>query len=215
MIKFINYIHENFERKFESDIERFYIEARGLLPALPRDISIYFMSDGIIHGMKTGGYAYSPDIINIAIDHTATDLDDLRAELKATVFHESYHLAHNYTGSTGPFGLLESAIHEGSATIFEQNYADSTAKDLYGNYQQHSMRELNRWLDRIKLIKNTKKMSTKEYGSIAFYDDADNIQWKLYKTGTWLVQKYLDKDSKDIKDFSNDDVKQMIRSLSQ
>lgn len=214
MVKFINYINEEFEQRFEADISGYYKEVRKLLPILPENIKIYFMSGGIIHGMHTGGFAYSPEIISIAIDSSAIDFDDLRMDLRASVFHEAYHVAHNYTGQTGPFSLLENAIQEGSATLFEIKYADSKSKDLYGNYQQHTTAQLKGWFRVIEKVKDTRAMSTEENRAIAFYDKSDNIRWKTYKTGTWLVEEYITKINKDIKDFTNEDVKLLINSVS-
>ncbi len=211
MLKFINYINKDFEQQFEPDIKKYYQEVRKLLPTLPKDIKIYFMSDGIIHGMYTGGYAYSPEIISIALDPKATNLDMLRSQIKATVFHEAFHIAHNYTGQTGPFYLIENALQEGSATVFEIMYANSIAKDLYGDYRHHSKSQLNEWLN---FIKDNGVISYDEYRLFAFYDKSDDIRWKLYKTGAWLVDQYLSKTGKDIKDFTNDDVVTIIDSLN-
>lgn len=211
MIKFINYINEDFERQFEPDIKKYYQEVRKLLPTLPKDIQIYFKSDGIIHGMYTGGFAYSPEIISLAIDSKATDLDELRSDLRATVFHEAYHIAHNYTGQTGPFTLIQNALQEGSATVFEIRYANSIAKDLYGNHRQHSKSQLNEWLN---FIIDAGVISHDNYRLFAFYDKSDDIRWKLYKTGTWLVEKYIAKIGKDVKELTNEDIKLLIDSLS-
>jgi uncharacterized protein YjaZ len=213
-MKFINYINEKYERQFEMDLKQYHKKVRTILPTLPKTIDIYFKSDGIAHGMNTGGYAYSPDIISIAIGPNNADIDAVRKDLKATFFHEAYHIVHNYTGSTGPFSLLECAIQEGAATIFEQKYTDSKSKDLYGNYGQHPISLLNEWLEQIKKVKNANQMSVKERNSIAFYDETDNIRWKLYKTGTWLVSQYISKKKIDIKDFTIKDVKLLIKSLT-
>jgi len=212
-MKFINYTNEGFERQFESDMKQYYKEVRSILPVLPKNIDIYFKSNGIAYGMNTGGYAYSPKIISIAISPNNTDIDSVRKDLRATFFHEAYHIAHNYTGATGPFSLLECAIQEGAATIFEQKYTDSKSKDLYGNFGQHPTSLLKEWLEQIKTIKNAKQMSTKDNNSITFYDETDKIRWKLYKTGTWLVNQYISKNNIDIKDFTNIDVRLIIDSL--
>jgi len=213
-MKFINYINEDFERQFELDIKQYYNEVRDILPILPKNIDIYFKADGIIFGMSTGGYAYSPKIISIAISPNATNLEDIRNELKSMLFHEAYHIAHNFTGETGPVSLIECAVQEGAATIFEQKYTESKSKDLYGNYGHHQISLLKKWLEQIKKVKNVKQMSTRNYNSIAFYDEADKIRWKLYKIGTWLVNQYISKKNFDIKDFTNEDVKLLIKSLA-
>lgn len=211
MIRFINYINKDFERQFEPDIKRYYREVRKLLPTLPKDIQIYFKSDGIIHGMFTGGYAYSPEIISIAVDPKATDLNILRSELRATVYHEAFHVAHNYTGQTGQFTLIQNALQEGSATVFEIRYANSIAKDLYANHGQHSKSQLNKWLN---FILGEGVNTHDDYRLFAFYDKSDGIRWKLYKTGVWIVEKYLAKNNIDIKDLTNEDIQSIIESLA-
>lgn len=213
MTKFIHYINKDFEQQFETDINRFYHEVRSQLPSLPENIKIYFMSESIAYGMHAGGYAYSPDIISIAVDPRATDLAELRDEIRSTIFHEAYHVAHNYTGATGPFRLLENAIQEGSATVFEQNYTDSKSRELYGNYRQHTEAELGEWLDIIRKLPISQAMNSEEYATIAFYDESDNTRWKLYKTGAWLVEEYLAKNNMDIVNFTNEDIKKLISSL--
>ncbi len=170
------------------------------------------MTGGIVHGMFTGGYAYSPEIISISVDSMATDLDEVRGDLRATVFHEAYHLAHNYTSQTGPFTLLETALQEGAATRFEIQYANARSKDLFGNYQQHSVAQLHEWLSIIKKVGNARDMKKGEYASVAFYDKADDTRWKLYKTGTWLIDEYLAEHKLDIKDLTNDDIKELINA---
>lgn len=212
MIKFIHYINKELEQQFESDIRRYYKEVRKLLPDLPKDIKIYFMSGGIVYGMHTGGFAYSPEIISISIDSKAKDLDDLRHDLRATVFHEAFHVVRGYTGATGPFRLIENAVQEGAATVFEQLYADSKSVNLFGNYQQHSEKELKAWLVKIKTFKDAKNIGREKYNAIAYYDESDDVRWKLYKTGTWLVDKYLLDNRIDIKDLSNQDVEAIVSS---
>lgn len=212
-MKFIHYTNKDFESQFESDLRAYYKEVRAILPNLPNDIDIYFKSDGIIQGMSTGGFAYSPKIISIAISPNATNLEDIRSELKSMIFHEAYHIAHNFTGETGPFSLVEIAIQEGAATLFEQKYTNSKSSKLYGDYKLHSITSLKKWLEQIKKVKNFNKMSEKNYNSIAFYDKADNIRWKLYKTGTWLVSEYISKNNVDIENFSNEDVNLLMNSL--
>ena len=211
MIKFINYVNEDLERQFELDIKNYYQEVRQFLPALPKDMQIYFMSpERTTYGMSTGGYAYSPQIISLAIDPQVKRLDNIRDDLRSTLFHEAFHIVHNYTGQTGPFSLLECALQEGSATVFERQYVDGKPKDLYGNYKQHPSLLLNQWLDTIKMAGI---VSDDYYSSIAFYDKSDNTSWKLYKTGTWLVDKYIKKNKKDIKDLTNEDLAKIANNI--
>jgi len=209
MIEVVNYINREQEAFYETILQSAYSGVRNLRPDLPEHIKIHFTDRGLIHSMATGGHAYATDTINLVIDPNEKDSEKVATNLRSTLFHEAFHVSMNFTRETGPFGLMECVIHEGAATVFEIKYTDSPAGHLYGNYQSAGEEQLREWF--LFATNPSNNVLTKEgYGHFAYYDPSDDTRWKLYKLGTWLVDKYLKANSADINDLSSADVRRII-----
>lgn len=186
----------------EQVIDAAYIEVRKLLPELSADLQIWLDNRHLIPETGEGGYSYAPDIINIAFD---LDFKDRHAQLKnlrATIFHESFHVVQGHTYEQ-PRALyetaLDSAIYEGCATIFEREYAHSDP--LWGKYRQHDDNELQRWQEGLRTVSADEYYKDMDmYEKWAFYDKDTGERCRVYKTGTWLVDKVLEKTKLNILD---------------
>ncbi len=133
MIEVIHYQNKAYELPFEPLIFSSLDEVRKLLPNLPESIQIYFSDYGILENIGVGGYAYSSNIITISLDPNFDDKKKQEANIRPTVFHESFHLSQRFTGEDGPFSAIDNAIYEGMATVFEREYAG--AFEPYGDYR--------------------------------------------------------------------------------
>lgn len=176
---------------------------RELLPELTNDLQLYVYDENIIPETGTGGLAYSPTILSLAIDNDFTDKKRQRESLVGLIFHESYHLVQGHTVNDGHAtytSALDSAVYEGCATVFEREYTDETP--LYGDHSMHAESELESWRDSLSKISidDWLKDNSKLWQQWSFYDAKDSQRWKSYKVGTWIVETYLDKTGKDIRD---------------
>lgn len=214
MIDVVNYTDEVNETTYIPVIDSAYSATRELRPNLPIDIKIHFTDKGVVPGLAAGGYAYSKNIINIAIDLNEEDTSKITHDLKATIFHEAFHVSMGYTGETGPFNLIECAIQEGAATVFAIKYADSSAGKLYGNFESATENQLREWL-KFAINPENQILTREEWRQFAFRDSNDNIQWKLYKLGTWVVTRYIEEKALDIKNLNSLDIEPIIKSIKQ
>lgn len=184
-------------------LEKSYAEMRKLLPELPEALDIWLIHDFPMDFSGVSGFAYSPSIITIDFNPDFADKQLQQKALRATVFHEAYHLAQGHTseeGSASYTSALDSAIYEGMATVFERTYTD--LKEPYSDYDATDKLLLQKWQS--ELAKITPEEFLANDGTLwrqwAFYDESDEFGWKLYKTGAWLVDRYLEKSGDDILD---------------
>lgn len=203
-----------FKDTVEPALATHFEEVRQYLPELPATINIWLTSEFVIPETGSGGFAYAPDIITIGYDPEFPDKEMQISKLKGMVFHESYHLVQGHTANDTRAqyaSLLDSATYEGCATVFERQYTDSTP--LWGNNSQHTGEQLASWRDGMSAITYSGDHSTigSIYESWAFFDEADQQRWKLYKTGTWLVDQALTKSGKDILDLRHLSATQILQ----
>jgi len=182
-------------------LEAYFAEVRELLPELPEKLSIWLDNSWLTKQTGTGGAAYSADIINISFDADFADKQAQLADLRGTVFHEAYHLVqgHTFIGPKAEYRtMLDSAIYEGCATVFEREYAGVVP--LWGEYKQHSREELVLWRNAMKAIsiEEFRDGSSKLWSKWAYYDKGDAQRWKAYKTGSWVVDEAIERSYIDI-----------------
>jgi hypothetical protein len=114
------------------------------------------------------------------------------ARIGTVVKHEGYHIGQGFYNSE-PCSALEAAIYEGCATIFERDYLDSEPK--YADYSMHDEKTLQSWFDEIKTITADQyfEPSGETWRKWAFYDPETDASWRIYKTGTWVVENVMRK----------------------
>lgn len=180
-------------------ISESYKEVRGLLPKLPETIKIYFSDYGIIPESGVGGYAYAHDIITISIDPNFGDKKKQADEIRSTIFHESFHIFQNYTGESGPFSAIENTIYEGMATVFEREYCGIWQP--YGDYRKTSAEKLKKWM--VDLQQLSPEDFQDNYVDWKFFHPKFKERWIVYRTGTWIIDRVLQKNKLSILDLSN------------
>jgi len=179
----------------EPTVEAAYSEVRQFLPELPVDMQVWLDNSYLIHETGEGGYSYAPNVISIAFDLAFKDKKAQRERLRATIFHEAFHLVQGHTFEKPKViykTALDAAIYEGCATVFEREYARSSP--LWGNYEQHGEELLQRWRDGLFAVPaEVYYNDSAVYKKWVFYNEETGERWRLYKTGTWLVDQALKK----------------------
>lgn len=187
-------------------IEQYFREVREIIPSLPVDIKIYFDQSLIIPGYASGGLAYDPTTITVGFDE-AFQGGDVWADLRATIFHEAFHLAQPFTffdsrGNEVPMHLpIDTAIYEGAATVFEREFADRTPG--WAEYLDDAT--MNSW------AKEVLKLDTNyDWQKWKFFDEETGRQWILYKVGVYVVDKALEKSGMSILDLREKDPRDIL-----
>lgn len=182
-------------------IDDAYSEVRTLLPNLPKTIRIYFDNWYLLPETGAGGFAYSADTLTMSFDPSFTNKQQQSHDLRATVFHESYHLAqgHTFIQPTAEYRhTLDSAVYEGMASVFEREYAAPSI--LPGTYTGETDQQLQEWADSLANISmaDYTNPDTELWIKWALYDKESQQRWRIYKVGTWIVDKAVRQSGKDI-----------------
>ena len=181
-------------------------ELEELLPTLPQDITTEFVFDLNIAGMPdstedtshmgVGGSTVTASRIELAIDPSKINTPGYNKLIKATFFHEHFHLArgYNHQDSKG-LSLLDTAIEEGSATKFEMITVGSNP--WWGKYQDRET-----MLERVAELKNTVVDEHTDWNKWKFYDPETDRHWILYRVGAFIVDEALTNGALDIQDLA-------------
>ena len=199
-VTIVHFENRDTEEPFAPYLENYVKEAQHLLPSLSRSINISFEDRDNFGEDGIDGFAKSKDTIGIGVDGSNKDRDCQKEKLRPLVLHEAFHITQGFTYEAGQFSALDAAIYEGCATIFEREYANSTPK--HGDYSRESPAKLQEWLAAIRGITADQyfEESGETWRKWAFYDAETDESWKIYKTGTWLVDTILQQGSLDIID---------------
>ncbi|RYF27385.1 MAG: hypothetical protein EOO17_06195 [Chloroflexi bacterium] len=202
MIEIIqNLPHSKAQIEASRIIDDAYSEACQLLPNIPESIQVQYDNWYLLPETGAGGYAYSADTLVMAYDPSFDNKQQQSSDLRATVFHESFHLAQGHTNNkpTAHYrNALDSAIYEGMASVFEREYA--TPSVLPGEYTGESEWQLQEWADSLANI--TMEDYTDPDSGLwikwALYDKQSKQRWRVYKVGTWIVDRAIQQSGKDI-----------------
>lgn len=182
-------------------IDEAYSEVRQLLPDIPGTIQVQYDNWYLLPETGAGGYAYSADTLVMAYDPSFGNKQQQSRDLRATVFHESFHLAQGHTNDkpTAHYrNALDSAIYEGMASVFEREYAAPSV--LPGEYTGESDWQLQEWADSLANI--TMEDYTDPDSGLwikwALYDKQSKQRWRVYKVGTWIVDRAIQQSGRKI-----------------
>lgn len=117
--------------------------------------------------------------------------------LRESIFHELNHV-YRWMESEYDGHILNSAVFEGSATVFETDYAG--ASPLWGKYDGEPMDD---WL------KELATKSSRDYSDY-FFDHPDGRKWIGYKVGTWLVREAMKNSGKGVVDLTRTPWREMV-----
>ena len=166
-------------------------EVRLLLPGLPARIQLTVRpgSDVIEETGETGA-AMPPDAIMWTVDPQRNGGVDAVAQkwLRASLFHELHHLAR--AARQPPKSLIDHAIHEGMATVFERDLAG--AEVPWGAYPEN----IDQWSD--ELTRLADDSSVKDW----LYNHPDGRRWIGIKVGTYWVDRAIAKSGRSVGEFT-------------
>lgn len=178
------------QEKIAAILARNFDEVRGWLPTLADDITLRFTTENFIPETGESGFTQNTNTFVVAIDSEYPDKEKQRGHLREMVFHESLHAVQGYTGETGPFTPIDSAIYEGMAMAFGREMTG--ASPMYGDYSETEPYKLEAWFTEMKAI--TAEEYAADGGALwarwAFYDEVSGERWRLYKVGAWLLDRY-------------------------
>ena len=182
---------EPLEATFVEEIASSYKELRQLLPHLPEQLDITFGTNYEYGETGVTGSAIAANEMLIGIDQNAKNREAQHARIRPLIFHEGYHIAQGFHNQA-PVSALEAAVYEGCATLFEVQYAQ-VERPKWSNYEQEDPATLERWLNEMKTITAEQyfEPSGETWQKWAFYDPETDESWRIYKVGTWLVDKIL------------------------
>ena len=206
MIKVIHYQNEASDKTFENDISRYYDEVRSMFLILPETINIYFSNRNILAETGVGGHAHNFEIITISIDPAFKNKQKQANDVRATIFHEAFHIYQNFTYEGPLYSAIESAIYEGTATVFERQYAG--VMQPYGDWHTTKMAKLKQWT---KLLSNISVEDyEKDWQQWKFFHEDFQEQWISYKVGAYIVDEVLRRYALDIIELRNKTAKEVL-----
>ena len=190
IIKYLeNVVHETFDKH----IAQWNEEVRALLPDVPSDLKVEFNNEWLIPDIGTGGFATSKEKIELAFDENFKDKEFQLKNLRASYFHECYHVVQGFTGHDYDAALpaIENAILEGAATRFETTYADSDPG--WSHYPERE--KVVEWVNLIKGLPENY-----DWQKWKFYNPEMNERWIMYRSGVFVVDQALENSKLDIID---------------
>ena len=146
-----------------------------------RASKIVFNNHFLIPETGAGGFADDGNVLVLAFDVSFQDRNQQIKNLKASFFHESYHIAQGWLGDT-ILPAIDEAILEGAATVFERVRAGSTPP--WGSYDS--------WETMTKLVPVVTELDTHyDQGKWKYFDEETGQKWVLYRLGTFIVDEML------------------------
>lgn len=158
--------------------------SRQLLPSLSESLNIavrpYFQ--GIIPEYGAGARTWDSEFIEVWIDKTVPyGPENMLEAIYQSTLHECNHAA-RWSSISQDNRLLETALFEGLATVFERDQAKY--QPLYGIYEDDET--MQKWYTEI----NTTGSDWNKNQELLF-NHSDGRRWVAYKTGTWLIDRAL------------------------
>jgi hypothetical protein len=211
-IKVLSFEDEGVNGLFLPKIRSSYDELKVLLPHLPETLNIEFGTNYDYGEDGVTGSALSSNCMKIGIRIDQEDRASQFAKIRSLVMHEGYHIGQGFY-NTEPCSALEAAVYEGCATVFERDYLGSGPK--WADYSMHDKETLQNWLDEIKTITADQyfEPSGETWKKWAFYDTETGASWRIYKTGTWLVDAVIRKTGFDAVNLNSLSAKEIMNYL--
>lgn len=210
-IDVIQWNDEEFEGQFLGDIKNDYEDVRKILDNLPATLKIYFDNEVMSSDYAVDGHAHAHDIVTLIMNRKSEFThDEYKMRLRETLFHELFHVRQNFTYEDDPQPALYAAIYEGCATVFAREYTD--ARPPHGDYSVESEAQLNAWKEEMSTIPASEYFDADSgaWQKWAFIDPETGERWRVYKVGTWIVDKVIEHRGIDIVDLRDVTPKQVI-----
>ena len=153
-------------------------DVRSLLPSLPEELRLTVEAgDRVIPETGENGSVGLPGAVYWTVNpaHKGGVLAVVNAQLRATLFHEWYHLVRETTFA--PQTLAERAVNEGLATAFERDFGG--APTPWGAYPD----DIKAWT--MELLALPPAANTRDWMS----RHPDGRRWIGYKVGTYIADQ--------------------------
>ena len=197
----IKYSDKSFESSYATIVENAHNDAAKLLKNLSSDMTIEFVDNGASDQTGVGGFAVSPNHLNVAVLKGFSAPTTQQRNLRAVVFHELYHINQGFTYEQAPFTALQAAVFEGCAVTFEREHGGGEA--TYANFSEHSNEQLTDWRGQLEQVGLKYFEDTDTWLRWAQYHPELDQKWIIYKVGTWLVQRILSENNLNILDLQD------------
>lgn len=161
-------------RRIANDTAR---EVRRLLPALPERLHLEVRpGQQVIPETGESASAFPPNAVSWTVDFDRAS-EVIPKQLRATLFHELHHLVRD--AKLPRETILDAAISEGMATVFERDFAGGAAP--WGLYPP----EVEAWT--AELLALPPAAPRQEW----LFRHPDGRRWIGFKVGTYLVERAI------------------------
>jgi hypothetical protein len=180
------------------------IEVRRLLPTLPTRLTLRVRTGKkVIPELGTSAESNLPEVVYWTVDpsHKSGVRGIVKTYLRQTLFHEFHHLVRGSAVGHGRT-LLDEAISEGLATVFERDFAAGAVP--WGAYPA----EVARWVPEIMALPPDapRRMWMSQH--------PDGRRWIGYKVGTYLVDRAIDASGRSAADLTTASTDEIVRLAS-
>lgn len=171
--------------QIQTIIEAAYSEATQSLPVLSQQLNILVEpSDSVIPEIGVSGTAMHKDMLGIRLN---PDFDEglnrvIDTYMKGQVIHEIHHCA-RYKLFDAEHTLLENAVLEGLATVFERYHADYAV--VWGDYSDISIKA---WTKKLLARQHETDFDYTQW----FFGSSDGRRWIGYRVGAYIVDQALE-----------------------
>jgi hypothetical protein len=192
----------------EATLQKTVRKASTLLPTLSTNLNVLIRAnvEGAVADIAVGGFTYDSELVMISFDESLPfGKPSLIKHLHSTLLHETNHAARfawiakekKYEKS-----LVDWAIWEGLATVFERDYGKTVPK--WAKYKDEATMRL--WL--IDLQQADKNKDAWEEWA---FKRKDGRHWLAYRVGTWIIDRAINNSSKTVVDLTITPAKEILR----
>lgn len=171
-------------KELEGRLDSYEPELRRLLPALSKHLHLtVYTSKSVIPETGSSGFASSKNWLLYKLDtgHEKSVEEIIESTFKSVVFHEMHHVA-RYTLQPWTGELLNEAVAEGLATVFERDYAGSDP--LWGRYDEETIKE---WAKDFIAIADNDPRPSEDW----MFNPPGERRWMGYKVGTYIADQAI------------------------
>lgn len=174
-------------------------DVRPLLPTLPMDLRLTVdAGDRVIPETGENGSTGLPRTVYWIVnpDHAGGVGAVVNAQLRATLFHEWYHLVRE--ASLAPETLAERAVSEGLATAFERDFGGALTP--WGAYPA----DVQAWTQ--ELLSQPPGASSRHWMST----HPDGRRWVGYKVGTYIADRAVRESGRSLAQLATEPTERII-----
>lgn len=193
----------DFSRSERAAIQRVADQAsrdvRPLLPALPGNLRITVQAgDRVIPETGENGSIGLPGAVYWTVNprHQGGVMAVVNAQLRATLFHEWYHLVRE--GTFSPQTLAERAVNEGLATAFERDFGG--APTPWGAYPP----DIADWTRELLTV------DPNDSSADWMYTHPDGRRWIGYKVGTYIADRAVKESGRSLAELAREPTERII-----